>query len=80
MAQVIETAIGLEKESILFYLGLKDIVPPKLGRVKIDEIIEEEKRHGVRRYMDEYILVLVRLVRVSDSYVELSIHIFKIYL
>ncbi len=43
MVQVIDTAIGLEKESILFYLGLKDIVPPKLGRVKIDEIIEEEK-------------------------------------
>jgi len=45
MAQVIETAIGLEKESILFYLGLKDIVPPKLGREKIDDIIAEEKKH-----------------------------------
>ncbi|WP_300464059.1 ferritin family protein [Desulfobacula sp.] len=45
MAQVIETAIGLEKESILFYIGLKDIVPAKLGRSKIDEIIEEEKKH-----------------------------------
>ena len=45
MAQVVETAIGLEKESILFYLGLKDIVPPQLGREKIDEIIEEEKKH-----------------------------------
>jgi rubrerythrin len=45
MAQIIETAIGLEKESILFYIGLKDIVPPKMGRAKIDEIIEEEKKH-----------------------------------
>jgi rubrerythrin len=45
MSQVIETAIGLEKESILFYIGLKDIVPAKLGRSKIDAIIEEEKKH-----------------------------------
>lgn len=48
MAQIIETAIGLEKESILFYIGLKDMVPPKLGREKIDEIIEEEKKHVVQ--------------------------------
>ena len=45
MTQIIATAIGLEKESILFYIGLKDFVPPKLGRAKIDEIIEEEKKH-----------------------------------
>lgn len=45
MAQIIETAIGLEKESILFYIGLKDMVPEKLGREKIDEIISEEKKH-----------------------------------
>ncbi len=45
MAQIIETAIGLEKESILFYLGLKDIVPPRLGQEKIDAIIREEKKH-----------------------------------
>ena len=45
MAQIVQTAIGLEKESILFYLGLKDMVPEKLGRDKIDNIIEEEKKH-----------------------------------
>ena len=48
MAQIIETAIGLEKESILFYIGLKDMVPPKLGREKIDEIITEEQKHVVQ--------------------------------
>jgi rubrerythrin len=48
MTQIIETAIGLEKESILFYIGLKDMVPPKLGREKIDEIIDEEKKHVVQ--------------------------------
>ncbi len=45
MAQIVETAIGLEKESILFYIGLKDIVPPELGQEKIDAIIEDEKKH-----------------------------------
>ncbi|MBT8351153.1 MAG: ferritin family protein [Deltaproteobacteria bacterium] len=45
MTQIVATAIGLEKESILFYIGLKDFVPLKLGRAKIDEIIEEEKKH-----------------------------------
>lgn len=45
MAQIIKTAIDLEKESILFYIGLKDMVPPKLGREKIDEIIQEEQKH-----------------------------------
>ncbi len=38
-------AIGLEKESILFYLGLKDMVPPKYGQEKLDQIIHEEQRH-----------------------------------
>ena len=48
MAQILETAIGMEKESILFYLGLKDMVPPKMGRERIDEIIDEEKKHVVQ--------------------------------
>jgi len=45
MEEIVATAIGLEKESILFYLGLRDFVPPKLGRDKIDEIIKEERKH-----------------------------------
>ncbi len=48
MAEIVTMAIGLEKESILFYLGLKDMVPPKYGREKIDEIINEEKKHVVQ--------------------------------
>lgn len=47
-AEIIETAIKLEKESILFYVGLKDMVPPKLGLEKIDEIIKEGKKHVVQ--------------------------------
>jgi rubrerythrin len=48
MAEIIQTAIGLEKESIIFYDGLKDLVPPKLGRDKITTIINEEKKHVVQ--------------------------------
>ena len=43
--EIITTAIGLEKESILFYLGLKDLVPAKYGHDKLDHIIREEKLH-----------------------------------
>jgi len=48
MEEILKTAIGLEKESILFYLGVKDLVPPKLGQDKVDAIIEEERRHVIQ--------------------------------
>ncbi len=45
MEDILHTAIGLEKESVLFYLGLKDMVQPKYGLERIDEIIREERSH-----------------------------------
>ena len=42
---ILLTAIGMEKDSIVFYVGLKDMVPEKLGKNKIDNIISEEKKH-----------------------------------
>ena len=45
MEDIIQTAIGLEKKSILFYVGLEDLVPVRLGKEKIDKIIREEKKH-----------------------------------
>lgn len=45
LEDIVNIALGLEKESILFYLGLKNMVPPKYGRDKIEEIIEEERKH-----------------------------------
>ena len=45
LEEILNTAIGLEKDSILFYLGLKDMVPQKHGRNRIDDIIMEERRH-----------------------------------
>ena len=48
MEEILKTAIGLEKESILFYLGIKDMVPAKLGQSKVDDIIEEERKHVIQ--------------------------------
>lgn len=42
---ILHVAIGLERDSIIFYLGLKGIVPTELGQSKIDHIIREEMRH-----------------------------------
>ncbi len=44
-ADVLKTAIGLEKDSIVFYLGIQDLVGKTLGRDKIDHIIREEMSH-----------------------------------
>jgi rubrerythrin len=38
-------AIGIEKDSIIFYLGMKEAVPENYGREKIDRIIKEEMGH-----------------------------------
>ena len=48
LEEILQTALGLEKDSILFYLGLKDLIPPKSGQDRIDEIIREERRHVVQ--------------------------------
>lgn len=42
---ILRLAIGQEKDSIIFYLGLRDVVSEILGKDKIDEIIKEEMRH-----------------------------------
>lgn len=42
---ILVTALAAEKDSIVFYLGMKDLVPDKLGKDKIDGIIDEEKKH-----------------------------------
>lgn len=45
MEDILTTAIRLEKDSIVFYLGMKEIVPERLGRHRIDAIIKEEMGH-----------------------------------
>ncbi len=43
--QVLRKAIDLEKETIIYYLGIQESVPEDLGRDWIDEIIREEMSH-----------------------------------
>jgi len=38
-------AIGLEKDSIVFYQGIKEMVPERLGKDRIEAIIKEEMGH-----------------------------------
>jgi len=42
---ILSLAIGQEKDSIIFYLGIRDMVSEVMGKDKIDEIIREEMRH-----------------------------------
>jgi rubrerythrin len=42
---ILHCAIQTEKDSIVFYLGIKELVPEKYGRSKIDTIIKEEMGH-----------------------------------
>ncbi|MBN1832468.1 MAG: ferritin family protein [Deltaproteobacteria bacterium] len=45
MKRAFRAAIDLEKESIVFYQGMKEFVPESLGKDKIDDIIKEEMQH-----------------------------------
>lgn len=45
MEEILKIAIGLEKDSIVFYLGLKELVPERLGKPKVEAIIKEEMKH-----------------------------------
>ncbi len=44
-SDIIKIAIDLEKDSIIFYLGMKALVPTAMGKDRIDDIIKEEMRH-----------------------------------
>ncbi|MEA3278987.1 MAG: ferritin family protein [Thermodesulfobacteriota bacterium] len=45
MKDILEEAILSEKASIVFYVGMKEVVPVNLGKTKIDTIIKEEMAH-----------------------------------
>ena len=42
---IFKSALTAEKDSIAFYLGMKDLVPMGSGKDKIEDIIKEEMRH-----------------------------------
>jgi rubrerythrin len=45
LADVLRTAIGLEKDSIVFYEGLKGLVVKDAGKQQVERIIREEMGH-----------------------------------
>ena len=42
---IIRMAIQAEKDSIAFFVGMKELVPERLGGDKVDALIKEEMRH-----------------------------------
>ena len=44
---ILNTAIGLEKDSVVFYQSMKEVVPRTAGKDKLDAIINEEIGHIV---------------------------------
>jgi rubrerythrin len=45
MKKVFLEAINREKESIVLYVGMKELLPANLGKNKIDDIIKQEMEH-----------------------------------
>lgn len=45
MVEILKSAIEAEKDSIVFYLGMKEGVPEKLGKGRLEAIIKEEMGH-----------------------------------
>ncbi len=42
---ILELAIGLEKDSVVFYVAIREAVPESLGKDRIEKIIKEEMDH-----------------------------------
>jgi rubrerythrin len=45
LREILKAAIEAEKDSIVFYLGMREMVPENLGRKRLDDIIKEEMGH-----------------------------------
>jgi rubrerythrin len=45
LREILKAAIEAEKDSIVFYLGMKEMVPEKLGKDRLEQIIKEEMGH-----------------------------------
>jgi rubrerythrin len=43
--EILKSALGAEKDSVAFYVGIKDIVFGKSGKEKVEKIIKEEMKH-----------------------------------
>jgi rubrerythrin len=58
MQDILELAIGLEKDSVVFYVAIRDTVPKSLGKDRIERIINEEMEH---------IILLSEMLRSLDT-------------
>jgi rubrerythrin len=45
LKDIYRTAIRTEKDSIVFYVGVRELVPQTFGKSKVDGIIREEMQH-----------------------------------
>ena len=45
MEDILNMALGLERDSIAFYTGIREAVPDELGKDKIKDILTEEMGH-----------------------------------
>ena len=43
--QILKTALGFERDSILFFVGLAKVVPERLGRGRVEAVTQEEVGH-----------------------------------
>jgi len=43
--EILKIALNAEKDSVIYYFGLRAFVPPRAGRDKIEAIINEEINH-----------------------------------
>jgi rubrerythrin len=43
--EILKIALNAEKDSVIYYFGLRSFVPPKAGRDRIEDIIAEEIEH-----------------------------------
>ncbi len=45
MESILKEAVMAERDSIIFYLGMKEMIPDEAGKQKIEKIIKEEMSH-----------------------------------
>ncbi|MCU0611925.1 MAG: ferritin family protein [Candidatus Eisenbacteria bacterium] len=45
LQEILKMAIKLEKDSIIFYLGLKSAIVPNMGKERLDDVIAQEFSH-----------------------------------
>jgi len=45
LKEILKSAITAEKDSIVFYLGIKEVVPAHMGKERLNDIIKEEMEH-----------------------------------